>query len=294
MPYYLSQKTDREKRFQKQGWTEIARYLREIDPGHHPVTIHPSDYGHEQVEDASLIDFDMVQSGHSDRDSVSTHVTRVVESVNRRPRMPVVVGEVCYEGIMGASGENIQRFMFWSSILSGSCGHSYGGNGIWQVNIRQEPFGPSPHGRSWGDAAWEDVYRLPGSTQMGVARRILERYRWWELVPHPEWVKPSWSPTNYFGCYAAGIPGQLRIIFVPAGTTAGPTVRELEVGTIYQASYFDPNLYPQVRGGGLVRITHWCISIVKRAWKRTDISKISTNEDYEDTYYNILSFELQW
>jgi len=62
--------------------------------------------------------------------------------------------------------------------------------------------------------------------------------------------------------------------------------------------YCDPlpsgaNLYPQVRGGGLVRIIRWLISIAKRAWNRTDVSKISANEDYEDTYYNILSFQLQ-
>jgi hypothetical protein len=30
---------------QKTGWTEIARYVRSIDPYHHPVTIHPPRYG---------------------------------------------------------------------------------------------------------------------------------------------------------------------------------------------------------------------------------------------------------
>jgi len=63
--------------------------------------------------------------------------------------------------------------------------------------------------------------------------------------------------------------------------------------TLILSPSLQANLYPQVRGGGLVRITHWLISIVKRPWNRSEVSKTSVNEDYEDTYYNILSFELQ-
>lgn len=240
MPYYLSTHKEKDIDIQKKGWTEIARYVREIDPYHHPVTIHPTDCSHNQVEDISLIDFDMLQTGHSDRDTIPNHVSKVVESVNRKPRLPVLVGEVCYEGIIGASWENIQRFMFWSSILSGACGHTYGANGIWQVNTRQKPFGPSPHGRSWGDTAWEDAYQLPGSTQMGIAKRLLERYPWWRLQPHPEWVKPHWNPKNYLACYSAGIPGELRIIFIPVQVGVSPIIKELEQEVIYRAFYYDP------------------------------------------------------
>ena len=48
--------------------------------------------------------------------------------------MPVLVGEVCYEGILEASRQEVERFMFWTSILNGAAGHTYGANGIWQVN----------------------------------------------------------------------------------------------------------------------------------------------------------------
>jgi len=64
--------------------------------------------------------------------------------------MPVLVGEVCYEGIMEANREEIQRPLFWGCMLSGAAGHTYGANGIWQVNIKEKPSGPSPHGISWG------------------------------------------------------------------------------------------------------------------------------------------------
>src|SRR5438128_4943039 len=39
------------------------------------------------------------------------------------------------------------RFMFWACVLSGAAGHSYGANGIWQVNRPGQPYGPSPQDR---------------------------------------------------------------------------------------------------------------------------------------------------
>ena len=75
--------------------------------------------------------------------------------------MPVLAGEVCYEGILEASRQEIQRFMFWTCILNGAGGHTYGANGIWQVNTRERPYGPSPHGRSWGDVPWDVAARSP-------------------------------------------------------------------------------------------------------------------------------------
>ncbi len=67
----------------------------------------------------------------------------------------MLIGEVCYEGIQEASRQEVQRFMFWSALLSGTGGHTYGANGIWQVNTREKPYGLSPHGHSWGGPAWD-------------------------------------------------------------------------------------------------------------------------------------------
>ena len=52
--------------------------------------------------------------------------------------MPVIDGEVCYEGIGEACRQEVQRLMFWACVLNGACGHTYGANGIWQVNTRRE------------------------------------------------------------------------------------------------------------------------------------------------------------
>jgi hypothetical protein len=237
MPYYLSATKDADRDFQKKGWTELARYVREIDPYHHPITIHPTDAARNQVTDPSLLDFDMLQTGHGDRQSIPNTVTRITEAYQRKPRMPVINGEVCYEGIGEACRQEVQRFMFWSCMLSGACGHTYGANGIWQVNTREKPYGPSPHGMAWGHTPWEDAYQLPGSAHLGLAKRLLERYEWWKFEPHPEWVEPHWSKENYTRPYAAGIPGKVRVIFLP---WCQPTVKGVEPGAKYDAFLFNP------------------------------------------------------
>ena len=239
MPYYLSADKERDRAMQKRGWTELARYVRATDPFRHPITIHPSDSARNTVEDASVLDFDMLQTGHSDRASIPNTVKLVTASRAANPPMPVIDGEVCYEGILEQSRQEVQRFMFWACILSGAAGHTYGANGIWQVNTAEQPFGPSPHGRSWGDTPWDVASELPGSRQLGWAKALLMRYPWWRLEPHPEWVEPHWTAANYVLPYCAGIPRELRIVFMPAMWDA-PKIVQLETGLSYRAFYFNP------------------------------------------------------
>jgi hypothetical protein len=238
MPYYLSKTIDADKEAQKRGWTEMARYVRSIDAYRHPITIHPSSAARTTVNDPSVVDFDMLQTGHSDRQSIPNTVARVRASYSAEPIMPVLVGEVCYEGIMQASREEVQRFMIWASILSGAAGHTYGANGIWQVNTAEAPFGPSPHGRSWGDTPWETAYQLAGSAQVGLAKQLLSKYQWWRIEPHQEWVEPSWTPQNPYRSFAAGIPRELRIVYIPDG--GSPSIQGLEPGLNYRAFYWNP------------------------------------------------------
>ncbi len=239
MPYYLSKTPQEDKEKQKQGWTEIARYVRGIDPGQHMITIHPSSSARVTVADPVVLDFDMLQTGHNDRASIPNTVESVIRSYNESPRMPVLVGEVCYEGIMEASRQEVQRFMFWTSMLNGAAGHTYGANGIWQVNTKAQLYGPSPHGRSWGDVPWDEAAALPGSRQVGMAKGLLSRYPWWRMEPHPEWVEPHFSAKSYTAPYAAGIPGELRILFCPPMWDP-PAVKALEKDVRYRAFFFNP------------------------------------------------------
>jgi hypothetical protein len=238
MPYYLSKTPKEDADTQKHGLTELARYVHETDPHHHPVTIHPPSSSRDCVDDASVIDFDMLQTGHSDRQSVPNTIQTINRCLSASPRMPVLIGEVCYEGIQEASRQEVQRFMFWSALLSGTGGHTYGANGIWQVNTREKPYGLSPHGHSWGGPPWDVAAALPGSRQLGLAKALLMRYAWPKLEPHPELIDPHWNQEDYWRPFAAEIPGETIFAFTPASYT-GATFRNLKPGS-YRAYFFNP------------------------------------------------------
>jgi hypothetical protein len=239
MPYYLSKTKEQDAETQKHGLTELARYVRATDPRHHPITIHPSKSSRFCVDDPGVLDFDMLQTGHNDRQSVPNTIETVNHSLAATPKMPVLIGEVCYEGIAEASRQEVQRFMFWSALLGGTGGHTYGANGIWQVNTRQQPYGLSPHGHSWGGPSWDIAAQLPGSGQLGLAKGLLSRYSWWKLEPRPELIEPHWSATDYWQPFAGHIPKEAVVAFCPSGFKP-VTFKNLEAAN-YRGFFFNPS-----------------------------------------------------
>ena len=225
------------------GWTEVIRDLRAFDPYHRLITIHPAGvgFGREMVDDASLIDFELLQTGHDGWREYDRDMTMLADARARTPTMPVINGEVDYEGIGGGCGAEIQRFLFWTSLLGGAAGHTYGANGIWQFNAPQHPFGPSPRGgQTWGLTPWEDAYRLPGSHQVGLGRKLLEELPWQRFEPHPEWLKESGETEPPIGLCCAGTPGEIRIIYLQISWTHRPVICDLEPNVRYRAYHFDP------------------------------------------------------
>jgi hypothetical protein len=83
---------------------------------------------------------------------------------------------------------------------------------------------------------------LPGSKQLGLGKALLERYRWWLMTPHPQWSSPHWNWHNPMLPYTAGIPRELRIIYIPQRiyNWTGPLLKKLERDVKYHAFYFNP------------------------------------------------------
>ena len=52
-------------------------------------------------------------------------------------------------------------------------------------------------------------------------------------------MEPRWSAENYQASYAAGIPGDVRVIFTPPSWNP-PKVKAIEPGVRYIARFFDP------------------------------------------------------
>jgi len=239
MPYYLSEAREEDAAFQRRGWTEVMSYVREIDGFGNLVTIHPTRYGRDMVDDPELLDFEMLQTGHGDLDSIPATAETVIKSTEREPLMPVVNAEVNYEGIMGRCWQNVQRLSFYVSVFNGTAGHTYGANGIWQASTKEHPYGPSPHGRCWGNTPWQEAAQLPGSAQVALGGRFLAQFPWWEMEKHPEWIDPKEDETHAYAVRCIGIPKRVRLIYVPM-LWDPPMLHEIEAGVQYRAYYFDP------------------------------------------------------
>ena len=257
-------------------WTSVARSLRDLDPYHRMSTAHPYNSARNSMTDDTVIDFDMLQTGHGggwgapigDYAGVAINtVSKVTSHYSKLPTMPVVVGEVTYEGHMMSNGSEIQRFMFWSSMLNGAAGHTYGAGGIWQMNSGTE------RGAEYEFTPWFEAMHLPGSTQLGLGKKLLEEFAWSRFAPHPEWIDPrsttllapheSWYDDNkQFTAeggkwdlpYAAGIPGEVRFIYIPGHyyNWSAPTVKNLERDLPYHAFLFNPASGKRYRLGTVI------------------------------------------
>ncbi|MGC8639969.1 MAG: DUF4038 domain-containing protein [Isosphaeraceae bacterium] len=245
LPYYLEKGFPRGGEKQTNSWEGVIRFARTVNGCERLITVHPTGIeplsGRLLWHDQTLLDFDMLQTGHGKKEVLRPTIRTVRASYAARPVMPVVDGEVSYEALLGTIPAEIPRLMFWTCMLSGAAGHTYGANGIWQLNRRDRPYGKSPHGGTYGPIPWDDAMCLPGSRQLGLAKAFLLRFPWQRLEPHPEWA--TWasarkSADEFDVPYTAGVAETLRITYAP---DAQPVkCLNLDPKRDYLARSFDP------------------------------------------------------
>jgi hypothetical protein len=222
---------------QATGWTTVAEDLRRTDPYRNLITTHPaairddlaapdldlppgvrllSGSGRSVLRDDRALDFDMLQCGHYGFQLLEPTVKLVEDAIAQDPPMPVVNGEVNYEGIAGSCWQDLQRFQFWASMTDGAAGYTYGAAGLW-VFWSLDTFskgGDSEYMEDAGGGPWQEVMHLPGSAQVGIGKRLLERYPWWKFEPiHEPEVEALGRPSSF----ATGIPGVVVVYYVPSG-----------------------------------------------------------------------------
>lgn len=184
MPWYLSGNKEAETQYLRREWNEVIRHIRATDPFSRLVTTHPRRNARDELLDPVLLDFDMQQTGHGR--STEQHAASALEGWNRPPSMPVISGESRYEAleIKPMLTTRDAREAFWAHLLnSGSAGHTYGVNGVWQVNLPEQRFGKSPGGNDWGGTPWREAMNLPGSAQLSKAKAFLMTLPWHQLAP---------------------------------------------------------------------------------------------------------------
>ncbi|MFY0626842.1 MAG: DUF4038 domain-containing protein [Reichenbachiella sp.] len=219
-------------------WGEVGRYVREIDPYQRPITIHSGSGRRGEKGDNNNITYDMVGGSHDPKVAISSAVNNLISAYHKEPAMPVIMGEGCYEGHMQNGFRYVQRHMFWQYMLSGAAGHTYGAAGIWHASVEGDPgcessaFGGK---KTYDLTTWREGMSYAGATQVGLGKKLLEKYDWQNFEPHPEWAEDR--------SFAAGIPGEVRFVYQPKRYIYdwnGPVVRGVETDVKYTAYYFDP------------------------------------------------------
>lgn len=184
MPWYLSADKSAESAWLKQAWTHVVRYMREINAFQRLITTHPQTSARQSVDDPALVDFEMQQTGHGS--PTISHAARATEGWQGQPTMPVVNGESRYEALEinpEVTTADVRQ-AFWAHLLNSGCaGHTYGANGVWQVNREGADFGNSPTGRNWGTTPWRQAMQLAGSSQLARAKALLLTLPWHRLEP---------------------------------------------------------------------------------------------------------------
>lgn len=273
------------------GWTAVARYVRATDPYHHPLAAHERSIEEPPLQEESLTDFRLFQPGHSGWSSIAIEIAQLNEYFARTDvTKPLVVGEIGYEMLGRTHLEDFQRAAFWLAMLNGAAGMTYGAVGTWESYTADEPF----QRVKWSLLTWEEGMNLPGSYQVGLSAKFLRQYAWWNFQPHPDWIAPhgttlleprggvdrfhidlmgdnenapasgldlpvgEWTKHkgNFRLPYAAGVPGELRVIYLPYADFAPHdplTVFGLEPGIVYHAYYWEPSLGVRVDLGDLER-----------------------------------------
>ena len=107
LPYYLEKGFPLGGEKQAADWEGVIRYLRSINAFGRPVTVHPTGLpplsGRRLYADQGLLDFDMLQTGHGEREVLAPTIRALRDSYGARPPMPVLNGEVCYEASSAGS-----------------------------------------------------------------------------------------------------------------------------------------------------------------------------------------------
>jgi len=155
-------------------WNALAEGIRSADTNH-LMTYHPMGprSSSECFHQAEWLDFNMHQSGHSDR--YIPNYRKIMADYALFPPKPCMDAEPIYESHPfgwnpknGIAGEDeVRRAAYWS-LFSGAHGHTYGNHCIWQF------YSEKVKAVNYPPMFWTEALDLPGVWDMIHVRRLME------------------------------------------------------------------------------------------------------------------------
>jgi len=246
LPYYKSKKFPDDVQGQARRWSDVSRYIRTIDPYSRLLSCHPTAWNfftaRHAVDDESILDFDFLQTPHGanyydGKTPIEEVVFRtVMESRAAGYPKPIINGENSYDMHAGLTTPDVPRHNFWICIANGAAGHTYGANGIWQVNGNGDTY------FRYGNFTWEDALDFEGAKQIGGAKKWLEKLPWSTFQPYYNWAK--WTEgseifrNEVLVPFALGNINGIRLFYMVKAKSVN--LYQLKPGCKYKLTYFDP------------------------------------------------------
>lgn len=156
----------------------LGQFIKDHDSYQRAMTVHPYWYGHDrrQAWAQPWYDFILLQGGHGQDGPPVDFYRRIYAE---QPNLPVVEGEVTYEGIFGFSDAVVRRNAY-KALQSGCCGFTYGAQGLWYPTQDEA----DDKFKEWGATKpWWLAMRLPGAAQLRHLRDLYESADWPALEP---------------------------------------------------------------------------------------------------------------
>ncbi len=206
-------------------WRAMAAGLRAGDGGAHLMTYHPSGgkTSSAYVHAEPWLDFNMMQSGHGARDRANWKM--VATDLALTPPKPTLDGEPAYEDhpvrddktkAQWFDERDVRKLCYWA-LFAGAAGHTYGTHSIWAM---WDGKGKPPVDQR---TSWMDAMALPGATQVGHARRLVESRPWLARVPDQGLLVEDFGEGPKHCQAMRGADGSWAMIYSP--TSAAFTVR---------------------------------------------------------------------
>jgi hypothetical protein len=247
--------------FRDCGWTPedfnaMGAEVRRHNPWRHPLSIHPSgstDWAPPHNVQSSRpfhgeawLDHHWLQTGQSSNRMYNI-VTRLAENRDLKPTVPVFCSEAFYEKADDPQSAYHSRWQVWTAYLNGAAGFGYGAQGLWQFFDPSDPKGEFGKQTRHPPVPWREAIRLPGSAQVGYARKLLASLDWHTLEPCSQDLRvdgqPNWRPTgeDLTSPHAAHLDRSTWIVYVPRGNAG----REISIPAaiarqVVRGAWYDP------------------------------------------------------
>jgi hypothetical protein len=222
-------------------WRAMAEGLKAGDGGRHLITYHPQgrNTSSKFVHNEPWLDFNTLQSGHARKNFPSYEM--ITADYNRKPTKPCMDSEPAYENHpvrekkdQGWFDEyDVRKICYWD-LFAGAFGHTYGCHDIWMMYDKDRGMKNLADART----GWRKALHLPGSTQVGHARKLLEARPFLTRIPDQSIIKSDIGKEGNHVRATRDSEGRYVLVYLP--TPRPVTVDLTKLKGEITASWFDP------------------------------------------------------